>query len=64
MFSGYFQGVSGSFGVFSGCFEGVFPYALSGYALWALSNVLCMSFLFGTSQLVPRTNPKHLLGNY
>ena len=29
MFSGYFQGGSG-------CFQGVFPYALSGYALWSV----------------------------
>ena len=48
MFSGYFQGVfrvfsgvfrefQGDFRVFSACFQRVFPYALSGSALWTLS---------------------------
>ena len=30
----YVQGLSGSFGVFSGCLQGVFPCALSGYVHW------------------------------
>ena len=67
VFSGYFQGVfrvfSGScqcilhfqrvFRVFSWCFQGVFPHALSGYALWTLPNFLrergCCQF-FGSLQ--------------
>ena len=39
VFSRYFQGVFREFQEFSGCFQGVFPYALSGHALWALPKM-------------------------
>ena len=37
MFSGSFQGLFREFQGVSGCFQGVLPDALSGYALWTLS---------------------------
>ena len=50
VFSAYFQVVFREFQDFSGCFQGVFPYALSGYALWTLSRVV-------TSELKNRGGP-------
>ena len=35
-FEGVFRVFSGSVRVFSGCFQGVFPDALYGYALWTV----------------------------
>ena len=56
-FQGCFQDV---FRVVSGCFQGVFPYALSGYALWTLTKLKMVATCepFSPSSLQNARNPK------